>query len=374
VAHLPGAQVEDVRRYRPLFDGERLRLARELRGLSRQELAQQAGGISGAAVSQFEQRRAVPSTRTLQLLTEVLRFPPAFFASDGRPMALEIPAFFRSVRAATARERNRARAFAEVTRLLVLALERYVEFPHMKIPASPLGAETPLEEVERVAAAVRRAMGFGATEPIPNVVSVIESHGGVCIRREFKTRGIDAFSVPYPDRPLVVLGADKGKRDRSRFDAAHELGHLVMHSSSLSGLTLKAGEEQAYRFAAAFLMPARGIRGELPVRADWPRLMGLKRYWGTSMASLLYRARVLGIMPEPVFDRAMRTLSAKGWRVDEPGDLGAPESPRLLHQAIGHVETMGHSFPDIAQGAGLPESELQVIARASGPTRPRLNL
>jgi Zn-dependent peptidase ImmA (M78 family) len=51
----------------------------------------------------------------------------------------------------------------------------------------------------------------------------------VVIRLPLDTADVDAFSLPFHDRPVVVLGTDKNDRARSRFDAAHELGHLVAH-------------------------------------------------------------------------------------------------------------------------------------------------
>ena len=56
--------------------------------------------------------------------------------------------------------------------------------------------------------------------------------------------------------PVVVLGTDKNDRARSRFDGAHELGHLVVHGDQIWGV--KEVEHQAHAFAAAFLMPALG--------------------------------------------------------------------------------------------------------------------
>ena len=94
------------------------------------------------------------------------------------------------------------------------------------------------------------------------MVSTLERHGIVCARYHAGTHAVDAFSVPFPDRPVIVLGDDKAKRDRERFSAAHELGHLVMHDPESAGT--KIIEDQAHRFAAAFLMPADDIRGELP--------------------------------------------------------------------------------------------------------------
>lgn len=39
---------------------------------------------------------------------------------------------------------------------------------------------------------------------------------------------IDAFSLWRDDRPYIFLNTSKSA-ERSRFDAAHELGHLVLH-------------------------------------------------------------------------------------------------------------------------------------------------
>jgi Zn-dependent peptidase ImmA (M78 family) len=65
------------------------------------------------------------------------------------------------------------------------------------------------------------------------VVELLEDHGIVVIRLPLQIADVDAFSLPFPDHPVVVLGADKDDRARSRFDGAHELGHLVMHGEQV---------------------------------------------------------------------------------------------------------------------------------------------
>ena len=65
---------------------------------------------------------------------------------------------------------------------------------------------------------------------------------------------------------------------RSRFDASHELGHLVMHEDVEPGT--REVEGQAQDFASSFLMPEVIAREELPGRLDaagWSRLAELKR-------------------------------------------------------------------------------------------------
>lgn len=165
-----------------------------------------------------------------------------------------------------------------------------------------------------------------------NVAGALEAQGVLVIRLPLDTADVDAFSLPFPDRPVVVLGADKNDRARSRFDAAHELGHLVVHGDQIWGV--KEVEQQAHAFAAAFLMPEDDIRSELPDRADWPTLFKLKEKWQVSLAALLMRARTLRCMSENNYTTAVKAASARGWRRVEPVPLGRPEHPTCLERLL----------------------------------------
>lgn len=152
------------------------------------------------------------------------------------------------------------------------------------------------------------------------------------IRLPLGSADVDAFSLPFPDHPVVVLGTDKNDRARSRFDAAHELAHLVLHGEQIWGL--REVEAQAHQFAAAFLMPADEIIHQLPVTVDWPKLFELKRHWQVSLAALLMRARTLGRMTGSTYLTAIKAASARGWRRVEPVPLGQPEQPRHLLDSL----------------------------------------
>jgi hypothetical protein len=86
-------------------------------------------------------------------------------------------------------------------------------------------------------------------------------------------------------------------------------------------------ENQADAFAAAFPMPARNIRDELPSYADWPTLFDLKRRWQVALAALLLRAKNLGCMTDASYLTAVKALSARGRRRREPIPIGHPENP-----------------------------------------------
>jgi Zn-dependent peptidase ImmA (M78 family) len=146
---------------------------------------------------------------------------------------------------------------------------------------------------------------------------------------------VDAYSFDSRLRPVVVLNPIKRDHYRQRFDVAHELGHLVMHGDAEPGGHIV--EEQAHRFASELLMPAAEIRDRLPATMGgnvWVTLAKLKEQWGVSMQALLFRARQLGRLGDVSYRNAMTTISARGWRRDEPGLITTIEQPSLLPRAI----------------------------------------
>jgi Zn-dependent peptidase ImmA (M78 family) len=266
-----------------------------------------------------------------------------------------------------------ARAFAEIVRDFTLELEARIEMPALDIPRMPAGdGQVSRDDIETIAAKVRELWSLSPVEPIDDVVNELERHGAVVTRAQFETEKIDAFSVAFSDRPVVVLCSDKGLRDRSRFDAAHELGHLVMHEPVVVGT--RTAEKQADQFAAAFLMPEVGIIRFLPDKLELSALMALKKRWGVSMASLLYRASTLGVMSEEAYIQAVKAMSARGWRTREPEPLGPPESPQLLFKAVAILRDNGVSEDDLVTLTCLPVDQVQRICTSTAPTRPKVVL
>lgn len=309
------------------FVPARLRLARDLKKWSQTDLSGRVS-VTAAAISQFESGSVRPSPATMDELSRVLNVPVTFFAL---PTTETHEGFFRSTRRTPVAHRRRARALAHIVHDLAIgAGVKHV--PATAVPHIPIAnLESPREEIEHAAVMVRSAWSVPAG-PIPSVVELLESHGVVVLRLPLDTADVDAFSLPFPDWPVVVLGSDKNDRARSRFDGAHELGHLVMHGEQVWGL--KEIEKQAHQFAAAFLMPANEIYHELPHRADWSVLFDLKRRWQVSLAALLMRARTLGRMTEPTYLTAVKALSAHGWRRVEPVPLGSLERPSLVGRIV----------------------------------------
>ena len=254
---------------------------------------------------------------------------------------------------------------------LVQVLQTKVRLPEPDLPTVIPDLDADVWALDDIAWKVRQAWGI-ANGPIPNVVRLLEQHGVLVLRAQLESRRVNAFSYNFGARPLVMLGDDHGDAARSRFDAAHELGHLVMHPEAEPGDGIL--EQQAHGFAAGFLLPARLVRDELPPRFDLREYIELRHTWGVSIAALLFRARSLGVMNDTTYRRAVTKMAASGHRTDETafGDLGPLEQPTMLRRAVELLVSSGHTIERLADLAGLSQPRLETILGAD--PRPSLEL
>lgn len=337
--------------------------------------------VSTAALSQIEAGKVRPTLDTLQDLATALDVPLQFFFSewgDGRSSdVLSRVPYFRDLAATPSKERRRAGALALLLSDLLASFERRIRLPDVSIPSFSVSTLASRSEIEDVAAAVRGEWNLG-NEPIHHMIREIERHGVPVARLSLGGKSVDAFSVRFTNRPLILLTDDKSNYVRSRFDAAHELGHLIMHLNA--DPYDRSIERQAHDFAASFLLPADIAIEVLPKRIDaagWLKLAELKRDWGISMSALLYRARDLEILRPDAYRSAMKYMSARGWRTAEPGDreMGMPEAPAIVERSLKMIKVeYGMSPDDIIHAAHLPLSDTLQLIHAATDRRPGLTI
>lgn len=360
-----------------LFDGDRLRQARQLALRTKQDVAT-AIGVSPAAVGQYEANAMAPRPELIDALATVLNVRPEFFAA-GRPQSkLESgDAFFRSLRATTAKQRAKAIAYTEQVWELVNAIERYVRLPSLNLPdAATLHAVDPSDPVG-AARAARAHWGFGS-KPVAHLVRFLESQGVVTVlvpMVEREVARIDAFSTLAFNRPVMVLSVDKADDVfRHRFTVAHELGHLLLHGDHSAGdPTL---EREADRFAAEFLMPSNVIKPELPTRFDMRKLSQLSEKWGVAIQALVYRSKELGLISDAAARRAyikLHELASTPAVAPRPVRQYPGEVPAMLAQAI---ELAGQSNISVASIADELAWRPAQVRRLLGEvdTRPTLTI
>ena len=95
-------------------------------------------------------------------------------------------------------------AHAALIAELVTVIERHARLPAMSIPQYPIRSD---DDIDAIAAQLRGDWDLDDA-PIDDVVREIERHGAVAEVQ--LANDVDAFSWPGEDRPILILGLDKG--------------------------------------------------------------------------------------------------------------------------------------------------------------------
>lgn len=330
----------------------RLRDARLASRLNQSELADQVS-VSWQAISAFESGEKNPDPGTMERIATALQQPVSFFLADDGPTFGEFGTRFHRAYGIETKRRN---AMCDVLGKWFVQTARYfydlVSFPSVNVlSASPIDGDTYNEdEIESIAIDCRKSWGLG-TGPISNIIGLLETHGIIVCRHEVAGEKIDAFSFWNGGRPFVFLSSDKDLAVRSRFDAAHELGHIILHrwvsqDDLENPLVLKRVEAEANRFAGAFLLPYNSFPNEVYT----PRLdafVDLKRRWKVAIQAMVYRCKDLGVFDEAQVTNLYKQISFRKWRKREPlDDVIEFERPSLLKRAVELVVSAGKKMVD----------------------------
>ncbi|MFM2478560.1 helix-turn-helix domain-containing protein [Celerinatantimonas sp. MCCC 1A17872] len=348
------------------FQPQRLTQAREALGLTKVALATLVN-VSSATVTQWESGKQNPQEDKLQALASALGQASHWFL---KPVHESVNGayFYRALSAATKGGRTVTKTKLNWIIELSQSLEKFVDWPKYKLPAldKPFTSISD-EEIEEMALEYRNVAGLGSG-PIKDLMLSAESSGVICARSEIGYDKLDGLSNWNFDdqRAYILLASDKDNGIRSRFDLAHEIGHMVLHRSMpVEKLTIqnhKEIERQANLFASSLLLPESGFAKEL----NSPTLetfLTLKPRWKVSMAAMIFRAHSLGILTDLQYSNLYKNLSAKGWRSKEPYDEQVrPEKPKLLHRAVDMLVNAGMSKADLLEILGLQESMIEEFA------------
>jgi Zn-dependent peptidase ImmA (M78 family)/DNA-binding XRE family transcriptional regulator len=332
-----------------MFSPSRFRVARKRRGLNKTQLAALIG-VDLRSVTGYERGEYEPAPETLDRVARTLRFPVTFFSGGDLHEPSPATASFRSLARMSASDREAALAAGA----LAFALNDWIE-RRFTLPVPDL-LDLPDEDPETAAMALRQHWGLGE-RPIRNVVHLLEAKGIRVFSLAEDTADVDAFSLWREATPFVFLNTLKSA-ERSRFDAAHELAHLVLHRHG--GPQGRETEHQANRFASAFLMPRGSVLGQAPVLPTLETLIRLKAHWIVSVAALAYRLHTLGALTDWHYRSLCIEIAERGYRTTEPN--GAPrEMSQLLAKVFAALREDGLGKDNVAQMLHIEADELDKL-------------
>lgn len=339
------------------FNHLRLDAARKLRGLTVSELAERLP-VSRRSLTDYLAGKITPNSETVSTLAQTLEMPEEFFFRAD----LEIPSAdavsFRSLARMKASNRDKALTFGGLAAELSEWIAREFNTPSVTVP--DLGFE---DDPEIAANILRSEWGWGEAA-IPNMVHLLEHKGVRVFSVAVESHEVDAFSLWLDEKPYVFLNTMKSA-ERSRFDAAHELGHLLMHRHSLRGF--RDAEREAHAFASFFLMPRRSLLASLKPNPSVRSLLQRKAEWGVSVAALATACQRVGLYTDWQYRSVFKEITRKGYRRHEPESI-MRESSKVFPQILNALRADGLGRAHIADKLGVSIRDLDSLMFGLGFT------
>ncbi|MGG5318781.1 helix-turn-helix domain-containing protein [Enterococcus sp. AZ072] len=323
-----------------MFFGEQLQNVRELKGLSRKDLAELVN-VSEQAIWQYENQYTVPKFEIVNEFKRIFSVKPQFFYS--KPFTKNISTIEHIAYRAEDRE-SRKKAKMETTYLdfvshFIFEFEFSVDVPQRSIYSLREASEKlyyngDSKVTDKKSILQHLAENARSTLDIQNNRDLLYKleMSGISILEKNMGSHIDAYSTwTKEERPFIILGNIKKSSVRRNFDLAHELGHLLMHRlidmDSLSKDEHKVIEKEANDFASYFLIPEEEFVKDfkqIKKKSNPYSYVEMKMKYMVSIIALEYRAYKLGLLSYEENRYFYASLNKYKMRQKEPLDEDIP--------------------------------------------------
>ncbi len=348
---------------------EKLKEARLSRGYTVTSLAEKIGVLK-QTISKYELGQCSPSYEIMIKYCNLLNFDIDFFLFNNEENDDNYGTiFFRSLKSAESQIREEIKIRIKWTNLIYKYIDEFVEFPKLNLPDfdSKLQGDLDLYKIEEIADTLRKYWNV-SNGPINNLSVLLEQNGIILCNSNINDVKVDACSEVINSTAIFFIRTNDISACRLRFDLAHELGHLILHS----GITkeelenkelLDKIEKEANMFASAFLLPREEFSNEV-LALSLDHFVNLKARWKVSIAAMIYRCKELGIFNDSQVLYLRKQISLKKWRTIEPLDnFIAIEKPKLLSNAIKLLIVNSLQTKDqINKGVNIPKQDLLVLS------------
>lgn len=348
---------------------EKLKEARLARGYTVTALAEKIG-ISKQTISKYELGQSSPSSETMIKYCNFLNFDINFFMFNNEDSSNNYGTiFFRSLKSAESQVREEIKIRIKWTNYIYQYINEFIEFPKLNLPDFEEKSLENLDlyKIEDIADKLREYWNIGKG-PINNLSVLLEQNGIILCNSNINNVKVDACSEVINNTAIFFIRTNAISACRLRFDLAHELGHLILHSEITkeeleNKEILDRIEKEANMFASAFLLPREEFSNEV-LALSLDHFVNLKSRWKVSIAAMIYRCKELGIFSDSQVLYLRKQISLKKWRTIEPlDDVIAIEKPKLLSNAIKLIIINNLQTKDqINKSINIPKQDLLVLS------------
>ena len=332
------------------FNPSRLKLARTRRKLTLKALAEKISKTP-RMVAEYEKEycKHSPLPDTINALSLALNYPADFFlASESIETIEKDTVSFRSLKSMRAAQEHAAIGAGQLGVVINDYFEKRFNLRSPNIPdyrgiAPEIAAE-----------AIRQEWDLGVLS-IGNMIHLLEKHGVKVFSLAENTQNVDAFSFWKDNTPYVYLNTQKSG-ERSRFDAAHELGHLVLHKHGAP----QGKEAESDRFASFLLMPKATILPYKHKPITIQSIITLKKSWKVSAMALIVHMRNTGVLTEWQYKSLIITASKMGLRTTEIDGISRERS-LIIDSLLKALSSEGITMQKMALELNLPFDEVSSL-------------
>lgn len=329
---------------------EILKLAREVRFITQEELANNIG-VEQGTLSKIEKGILQADQEIAIHISQALDFPISFFYLNKKVIPVE--GHYRRKFSTPVKKMKQYIAQMTIAEWHFMSMLDEINLPETQLPKWDIledGSPT-------ICAKFLRDSWRIPNGRITNLTKYIEDHGVVIIGLNLGE--LDGFSTYFNGNIPVIFVNTNFTPDRYRLTVAHELGHLIMHFGNKIGADRDL-ESEAYEFAMELLVPENNIKPYLS-KITIEKLADLKNYWYVSMASLLKRANDLEMVTGNQYRYLWTQMGSLGYRKKEPVNLPT-ETPGIINEIINaFLADLGYTKEELASTLHITVPEFERI-------------
>ena len=341
--------------------GVRIKQARVYRGKTQKELADELG-VTKQAISKYENDKSKVGRDVIAKLPRILGFPLSFFSKDYKENDEETSiVYFRTKDISKKVKDQLEEKIIILDQEVMPYLERYIDFPKNNYLNIKTNYNYDFEDIKKITLDIRKLWGLGY-EPIDNIAYILQKNGYLINKQYINQNKTDGFSQIIGDKAYIFISANKECAVRSRFDLAHELGHLILHQNvEIDEQGSACIERQADYFASEFIYPSDIFITEIQhLPLNFETFIMLKEKWKISIQAIIRKCKDLEIISEDKYIYFQKKISYNKWRKKEPlDDYIIAEEPRLLKDAMDLlIENKKITKQDILMNIDLDKEEI----------------
>lgn len=338
-----------------MINGLNIKLARESRGISQQDLIDKLG-ISQATLSRYEKGKLIPNEIAINDIAIALDYPISFFYKDYQ-ISNNSTLFYRKRASMKVGELSILEGRIIILSKAIDVLLESINIPEFSFPhIEPSSNNHPSDIAFRVRNYYSLPPG-----PVENLVSFLEKNGVIVV---FLHLGFDKFDgltrFTSSNRPIIWINANMSN-DRKRFTLAHELGHLIMH---LRSEDLEKSEEdkelEANDFASEFMLPRIECIKEFS-NLRFRDLPSLKYYWKMSKTSIIRRAEKIGCISKKTSQYYYMNIGRDGERKHEVEFISIDPPVLLTKMIVAHLSELEYDIDELIDILSINKKEIDEL-------------